>query len=79
MTCTTHHHACDCREQKVREMCEYLLAFDKSSNDGDVDTEWDSLEAAIDIANELYPRGADSAATGEPGRQPEAGIEAADR
>jgi len=33
--CTTHHHACDCREAKVRviieDMLKYQLAYDRES------------------------------------------------
>lgn len=50
MPCTTHHFACECREEKVREMCEYLLAYDKS-----LDPDWSAIEAAVEIALELYP------------------------
>lgn len=35
-------------------MCEYLLEYDKSV-DGDGNTDWASLEAAIMVAEELYP------------------------
>ena len=51
MSCTTHHHACDCREQKVREMCEYLLAFDVV--DGGY-ADFGLLDAATEIARDLY-------------------------
>lgn len=43
------------REAMVKDMCEYLLKFDRSStsNDGG-DTDWGSMQAAIDIAHDLY-------------------------
>ena len=52
--CATHHHACDCREEMVREMCRYLLAFDRSIGVGK-GVSWNSLSAAAMIAQELYP------------------------
>lgn len=55
MTCTTHHFACECREEKVREMCEYLLAYDKSLGRPHGRTNWPSFHAATEIARELYP------------------------
>ena len=53
MTCVTHHHACDCREEKVREMCEYLLFYCESALNARFD--WNALQGAVEIANELYP------------------------
>ena len=53
--CVTHHPACDCREEKVREMCRYLLAFDRSIG-ARGNSDWNSLSAAAMIAQELYPQ-----------------------
>ena len=57
MTCVTHHFACDCREAKVKEMCAYLLSAESSLHGpvlagGDF---FNAMDAAIDIASELYP------------------------
>lgn len=57
MPCVTHHFACDCREAKVKEICEYLFSVGTSLTGpilagGDF---FNALDAAIDIASELYP------------------------
>ena len=51
--CGTHHCACDCREEKVIEMCRYLLHWDRSVHMANLDLQ--SVDAAVAIAKELYP------------------------
>lgn len=51
--CVTHHYACDCREEKIREMCEYIkwaAGPGIESPSGLIR----ALEAAAMIAKELY-------------------------
>ena len=54
MTCVTHHHACDCREEKVREMCEYLR-WASGVGTTQLSGFLQAVEAAAMIARELYP------------------------
>jgi hypothetical protein len=51
--CVTHHCSCNCREDKVLEMCRYLLHWDRSVHMANLDL--GSVDAAVMIAKELYP------------------------
>lgn len=78
MSCVTHHHACECREAKIREMCEYVRWAAREGLDAPSGL-IRALEAADMIASELYGERSDDAAAGESGRQQEARLEAPDR
>ena len=54
MTCVTHHHACDCREAKMREACNYIIWADDNGTTS-LSGFLRAVEAAAMIARELYP------------------------
>jgi hypothetical protein len=54
MPCVTHHHACECREAKFKEMCEYLLWASRNGTTH-LSGFLQAIEAAAMIARELYP------------------------
>ncbi len=54
MDCVTHHYSCDCREARVKEMCEYILWAYEMNTAGFAGF-MEAIDAAARIAKELYP------------------------
>ena len=57
MDCVTHHYSCDCREAKVKEMCEYIK-WAHNSNTAWLAGFMEAIDAAARIGKDLYPEAA---------------------